>query len=215
MILMVGNTKGGVGKTTLAVQLAIGRARQGRQVWLVDADTQGTASMSIAERTLGPGIACSSYIEPKTLRSQVKQQLAGYDDVVIDVGGRDNGVLRTALMLTDVALVPFAPMSFDLWAMHNMAKAVSDVNGERDGLRVFAVMNQAEPRENSVDNAEAASAVREIPEFEYLDLPIRKRKAFSVASSQGMGVHETTPPDPKAVAELDRLLAAVFVLEEV
>lgn len=215
MILAVGNTKGGVGKTTLAVQLAIGRARQGHRVWLVDADTQGTASMSIAERSVEPGIACSSYIEPKALRSQVKQQAVGYDDVIIDVGGRDNGVLRTALMLADAALVPFAPMSFDLWAMHNMAKAIADVNGERDGLRVFAVMNQAEPRENSTDNAEAAAAVRDIPEFEYLDLPIRKRKAFSVASSQGVGVGEASTVDPKALAEIERLLAAVFVMEEV
>jgi chromosome partitioning protein len=99
--------------------------------------------------------------------------------------------------------------------MHNMAKAVSDVNGERDGLRVFAVMNQAEPREASIDNAEAAAAVRDIAEFEYLDLPIRKRKAFSVASSQGLGVAEATVQDPKAVSEIERLLAAVFVMEEV
>jgi len=215
MILVVGNTKGGVGKTTLAVQLAIARAGQGRRVWLVDADTQGTASMSIAERSVEPGIACSSYIEPKVLRSQVKQQAGSYDDTVIDVGGRDNGVLRTALMLADAVLVPFAPMSFDIWAMHNMAKAVADVNGERDGLIAYAVMNQAEPREASIDNAEAAAAVREIPEFQYLDLPIRKRKAFSVASGQGLGVGEVASLDLKALAEIERLSAAVFVLEEV
>ena len=41
MIITVGNTKGGVGKTTIAVNLAIARALAGRDVWLIDGDRQG------------------------------------------------------------------------------------------------------------------------------------------------------------------------------
>ena len=62
MILTVGNTKGGVGKTTLAVQLAIARALAGREVWLIDGDRQGTAAAAIAARAEAgrqPGIACA------------------------------------------------------------------------------------------------------------------------------------------------------------
>ena len=64
MILTVGNTKGGVGKTTLAVQLAISRAMAGRDVWLIDGDRQGTAAAAIAARSEAgrkPGIACAQY----------------------------------------------------------------------------------------------------------------------------------------------------------
>lgn len=46
MILTVGNIKGGVGKTTLAVNLAIIRANAGRDVLLVDGDEQGTVTLS-------------------------------------------------------------------------------------------------------------------------------------------------------------------------
>ena len=77
MILTVGNTKGGVGKTTLAVNLAIARALQGHDVWLVDADRQQTAQTAIsirAEANHLPLIACSSYAEGSVLRSQVMQQ---------------------------------------------------------------------------------------------------------------------------------------------
>ena len=77
MILTVGNTKGGVGKTTLAVQLAVMRAQQGREVWLIDGDRQGTAASAIAvraEQNRGPGIACAQYPDGPVLRTHVQQQ---------------------------------------------------------------------------------------------------------------------------------------------
>ena len=76
MIVTVGNTKGGVGKTTLAVQLAICRALSGREVWLIDGDRQGTATTAIAARAEAgrkPGIACAQYADGPTLRGQVQR----------------------------------------------------------------------------------------------------------------------------------------------
>ena len=64
MIITIGNTKGGVGKTTLAVNLAIARAMSGRDVWLIDGDRQGTAQTAIsirAEAGHQPGISCATY----------------------------------------------------------------------------------------------------------------------------------------------------------
>ena len=79
MIITVGNTKGGVGKTTIAVNLAIARALAGRDVWLIDGDRQGTAQTAIsirAEAGHTPGIACATYPDGPTLRAQVQQQAA-------------------------------------------------------------------------------------------------------------------------------------------
>ena len=118
MIITIGNTKGGVGKTTLAVNLAIARALAGRDVWLIDGDRQGTAQTAIsirAEAEHVPGIACATYPDGPTLRAQVQQQAAKFDDVVIDAGGRDSTALRAALVLSDVLLVPFQPRSYDVW----------------------------------------------------------------------------------------------------
>lgn len=213
MIITVGNTKGGVGKTTLAVQLAIARALQGREVWLIDGDRQGTAAAAVAARAQAgkaPGIACAQYPDGPTLRAQVQQQRAKWDDIVIDVGGRDSTALRAALILTDVLVVPFAPRSYDVWALDDMAELVDEARSVRDELRAYAVMNQADPGENSTDNAEAAAAVKEVPQFVYLPTPIRRRKAFSNASGAGLAVTEQTPRDAKAVAEITALLASLF-----
>jgi chromosome partitioning protein len=157
-----------------------------------------------------PGIACAQYPDGPTLRAQVQQQRDKWGDIIIDVGGRDSTALRAALILADVLVVPFAPRSYDVWALDDMAALVDEARSVRDGLRAFAVMNQADPGENSTDNADAVAAVAEVPQFTYLPTPIRRRKAFSNASGAGLSVAEMTPRDPKAVAEIKALATSLF-----
>ena len=198
MIVTVGNTKGGVGKTTLAVNIAIARALAGRDVWLIDGDRQGTAQTAIAIRAEAghqPGIACATYPDGPTLRSQVQQQRAKFDDIVIDAGGRDSTALRAALILSDVLLVPFQPRSYDVWALEDIAALIEEARSVRDGLRAYAVLNCADPGEASADNLGAEEAVAQVPQFELLNAPIRRRKSFSNAAGQGLSVLEAKPLD--------------------
>lgn len=216
MIVTVGNTKGGVGKTTLAVQLAIARALAGRDVWLIDGDRQGTAASAIAARAHAgrlPGIACAQYPDGPALRTQVQQQRDKWQDIIIDAGGRDSTALRAALVLSDVLIVPFAPRSYDVWALDDMAGLIDEARSVRDGLRCYAIMNQADPGEKSTDNADAAAAVGDVPQFEYLPFPIRRRKAFSNAGGAGLSVSELQSRDAKASAEIDKLVSSVFNIQ--
>jgi chromosome partitioning protein len=214
MILTVGNTKGGTGKTTLAVQLAISLTRSGRDVLLVDGDRQGSAQTAIAIRTDAarlPALACTQYPEGRVLRDQVRHQAAKYDDVVIDAGGRDSGALRAALVLSDMVLVPFLPRSVDVWALADMATLVDEARAVRDGLAALAVLNAADPGTSS-DNADAAAALADFPQLTLVDTPIRRRKAFANATGQGLSVDELVPLDLKASAELAALLSKALSL---
>ena len=160
-----------------------------------------------------PGIACAQYPDGPTLRSQVQQQREKWGDIIIDAGGRDSTALRAALILSDVLIVPFAPRSYDVWALDDMAALVDEARSVRDGLRAFAVLNLADPGETSADNAEAAAAVADVPQFIYLPTPIRRRKALSNAGGSGVSVAELSPRDPKACAELDVLVASIFNIQ--
>ena len=213
MIITVGNTKGGVGKTTIALNLAIALKLDGHDVWLVDADRQKTAQIAIDVRASNnqlPTIPCANYEDGKTLRTQVLAHLDKFEHIIIDAGGRDSTALRAALALSDILVVPFQPRSYDVWALSDIAALIDEARSVRDGnLRCFAVLNCADPG-ISADNAEAAAAVADISQFEYLPTPIRRRKAFSNAAGAGQSVLEIRPKDTKASAEINALVRELF-----
>lgn len=211
MILVVGNTKGGVGKTTLAVNLAIARALAGRDVLLVDGDEQGTAISFTELRTeqLGRAGYTAVSLYGAAIRTQTRQLAPKYSDVVIDVGGRDTGSLRAALTVADTLLIPVQPRSFDLWAIDNIAALVTEAREINEHLRAVLVLNAADAQGS--DNEAAAENLQEAKGLEYLPMPIGRRKAFPNAAAVGRSVLEQTPRDQKAVQELASLAAAVFV----
>jgi chromosome partitioning protein len=211
MILTVGNTKGGVGKTTLALNIAIARAIAGRDVWLIDGDRQGTAQTAIALRADAgrePAIACAQYADGSALRAQLQHQSKKFEDIIIDAGGRDSTALRAALVLSDVLLVPFAPRSLDVWALADICALIDEARSVRDGLRAYAVLNCADT--HGTDNQEAAEAVSDYPQLVYLNAPIKRRKAIANAAGQGLSVLEAIPKDVKANDELNALMLRLF-----
>lgn len=211
MIITVGNTKGGVGKTTLSLNLAIERARAGRDVWLIDADRQATASTALAVRVEAaqqPTIASALYTDGATLRSQVLHQQAKFQDIVIDAGGRDGTALRAALSLSDVVLVPFQPRSIDIWALRDVAELVEEIRSLGRELRAIGVLSMADVQ--GQDNKDAAAALADYPAITYVDTPIRRRKSMANAVGAGLSIAEYEPPDPKARAEFEALYEYVF-----
>lgn len=205
MIYAVCGTKGGIGKTTLAMQLATAHAIAARKVWLIDGDAQGSAIASAtarADRQELPQFAASWHPDGAQLRAQVRQQAAGYDVVVIDAGGRDSSALRAALMLADVAIVPVRPRSYDIWALDDMAKLIEQAQAQRDGLRAVAVLNMADPGVLASDNADAAEALAGFPALADAGVTIRQRKALAQASAAGLHITEARPRDEKAEREI-------------
>lgn len=212
MILAVANIKGGSGKTTLATNIAIARAIAGRDVLLVDADSQGSSADFTALRS--EMIGSSGYTLMRLLgrevRTEVEKLAPKFDDIVIDVGGRDNEGLRAALVVSDVVLVPVLPSSFDVWSFSSMVGLAREARAVNDDLRVLAVLNAADAQGS--DNKEARELISETDGVEALSCQIGRRKAFRNAAAQGRSVIDMTPKDPKAVEELRALVASVYSL---
>jgi chromosome partitioning protein len=210
MILALANVKGGVGKTTLAVNMAIARAIAGRDVLLVDADEQGSAADFTQIRTerLGSAGYTAMRLKGREIRSETAKLRNKFDEIVIDIGGQDSDSLRSALTVADCVLVPVQPSTFDVWAFERMAALVADAQTINGRLRALAVVNAADSQGR--DNEDARELMSQIDGIETLDLVIVRRKAFRNATSQGRSVLDMVPRDAKAVQELSALVSCLY-----
>jgi len=211
MIIVSGGIKGGSGKTTVATNLAIIRAMDGKKdVLLVDGDDQETATdftdlrQSQFEESGYTGVK----ITGKALREQLKKVSAKYDDIIVDVGGRDTTGQRAALTVADILVVPFVPRSFDIWTIDAVSNLVSEIREVNPRLRAYTFLNRADPR--GQDNEDAATAIQKSEQLKFVDAPLGNRKAFGNAASAGLAVTELKPEDPKAVEEMLNLYRFIF-----
>lgn len=212
MILTVGNTKGGVGKTTIALNIAAAAAISGKSVFFIDGDSQGTALTAITIRNeagVQPAIGCAAYPAAAQIKTQLSLIRDKYDLIVIDVGGRETAALRASLLLSDVLVIPFAPRSFDVWALSDIHSIIEEANAMRPvTLRCFGVLNGADSRGN--DNQEAIEALADYPLIQHLPTPLAKRKSVANAASRGLCIFEHRPRDEKAEVELNALISMLF-----
>jgi len=216
MIIVAGGIKGGSGKTTVATHLAVMRARQGRDVLLIDADDQETATDFTALRNerLPEGAGYTSIkLTGASVRTETLRLAKKYDDIVIDTGGRDTTSQRAALTVADKLIVPFVPRSFDVWTLEKVASLVEEMRAANPRLQAYVFLNRADPQGR--DNDEAAELLREAVGLEFLDTPIGTRKAFGNAASQGLAVPELKQQDPKATQEINILFGYLFDMQKI
>ena len=211
MILVCGGIKGGSGKTTIVSNLAVERAKEGKDVLLVDADEQESATIFTAIRKAEhPELPqyTSVILRESQVRSELERMRQKYDDIVIDTGGRDTRSQRASLSLADILLIPFNPRSLDIWTIENVEKLLEDMLSINPKLRAVSFLNRADPV--GVDNSESQEILSSVEKIEFAGVSIVNRKAFGRAVAQGLSVCELKQPDRKAIQEIMALYEYVF-----
>lgn len=214
MIYTIGGIKGGSGKTTLAVSLAVLLSKKDRKVLLVDADRQATATDFSQWRTesLGQTGFTSIQLADIQVRNEVQKLKSDYDDIIIDAGGRDTASQRAALAISDILLTPFAPKSFDVWTLEQVLELIQEMQMANPDLRTYAVLNKVDYNEK--DNKEARVYIEESGHIKVLQHHLHDRKAFANASASGLAVTEYKPKNEKAIAEVVALFDEILSLNK-
>ncbi len=200
MILAFTNSKGGVGKSTLAVHLAVWLSEQGNRVALVDADVQGSSSVWLKEAS--PETPLFRLATPDDVLDQVPRIAAAHDHVVIDGPAGLSELTRTLLFLTDVTFLPCGPSVLDLRAANEAIRVVRQVQTIRKGPpRAVLVPNKIQVQYRLSQELLATAKSLEIP----ASCGLRLRQAYADAVGQGTVVWRMGPRAAEAAAEMETL----------
>lgn len=207
MIIALLNQKGGVGKTTLALAVAGEWAMQGRRVILIDADPQGSALdwSEMRAREGLPRLFSVIGLARDTLHREAPALARDADLVVIDGPPRVAGLMRSALLATDMVLIPVQPSPFDGWASAEMLALISEARIYRPELVARFVLNRCGARTVLARDTAATLADHDPPA---LASRIGQRIAFAVAAQSGRIVRELDR-ESAAAREITALVAEV------
>lgn len=138
-VVTVAQQKGGAGKTTLAVNLAVAWLGRGRRVALLDTDPQGSLGRWFLARRAAIGVEGLEFSTASAwgVSYECEKLRKTNDVVIVDTPPKVDADLRPALREADLVLIPVAASHVDLWAVDGVLDLIA-----REGRAALVVLNR-------------------------------------------------------------------------
>ena len=204
-VISVLNQKGGVGKTTLSINLAAALKSAGHSVLLVDADPQGSSMDWAAAREAEPLFSVVSYAKP-TIHKTVADIGSGKDFVIIDGAPRVTDLARSCIMASDIVLIPVQPSPYDIWASQEIVGLIQEAGVFKPELQAAFIINRKIP--NTAIGRDVKGALTEF-DLPVLETTIGQRVIFAESAASGISVMEQ---DAKSQAAMEITMLAQDIL---
>jgi len=204
VIISLTNPKGGVGKTTLTVNLAVTMRRHYRDVTVLELDLQRSAYLWCKLRD-DAGIKPSVPAVTANGPGEIASICGPYRDnsnalLIADCGALDTDYNRAAIGASDLVIIPARPSQFELWALEKMPGILS-----ASGRQGHVLVTGATPT-SQVKVKALREYVEGIEGLRVMDTVIRYRMDYQDSVLEGRGVVEMSP-DGGAAREMQELTA--------
>lgn len=211
MVISITTTKGGAGKTTIAINLAVALALKGYDACIVDADEGQHSALDWSEYREEELHIPVMKVAKKSLIKEVRNNLSKrYDVVIIDGRPTSDGSTNQAAMASDITIIPVKQSAIDLEAFKKYLphfKIIKEMKEDLGGkVKGYVLLNDLTM--NSRASKEIEEAVQNIVDrTDYVKLLKSKlyhRVIYSDSITSGLGVMEEK--DDKAKKEVTELV---------
>lgn len=200
-IITIGHQKGGVGKSTIASNLAVDLSKE-FDVNVLDLDVQKSLSAFGVARGKNDLKFLSQPTDKEELMKIMDNHKRGI--LLIDTGGFDMDIQRIAMYGADLILTPVSDSPMELHGLSVFSKTISKLRESRPEIKASIILNRVHPfAGKSLD--ELLNEITESEHFEALGAVLRDRKAYKEAFYFGKSVTEFQP-DGEAAGELKMLI---------
>ena len=207
MIISFVNQKGGVGKTTTAINLASSLVRKNHNLVLIDADPQGSAT---TWHSIEDNQAFEIIDHPGELtQADIKTIETAYDYVIIDAPPAVDDKVKTILNTSDLAILPVTPSSLDLWSCKETLDTLESKSEMPLNGKIRLLINRKIPGTRVGREVRQALEKFDKPIFE---TELCQRVAYIDAMRYGVSVMQFAPGS-KAAGEIEKWGGEVSVLQ--
>ncbi len=200
-VITIAQQKGGAGKTTLAIHLALAWAASGRRVAIIDIDPQASVSSWFRLRNqrgeTGEAAIEAVAVSGWRVAAEVERQARNHDIVLIDSPPHAETEARIAVRAGRLVLVPVQPSPMDFWA----TKPILDL-ARAEKVPALLVLNRVPARANLTGAMLEAFGSLDVP---LAESQIGNRVALAAALNEGMGILEY---DPSSIAAAEIMALA-------
>lgn len=218
--ILCGQQKGGVGKSTLAGNIAVGLALHGHRVIVIDTDKQQTCVNWASRRKLAnikPEIQFAALLAKKNGHEEFVNTFknleasGNFDICIIDAGGRDNPELRLSMFVADVLIAPCLPSQADIESLEGFDEVVGEVLAGNPSLKCLTVLNKTNHGLNFSHEIKLANdAIAEMEHLHDCIGVVAERPNFRKAWLEGMTAYDLeTESAEKAKFEIEGIIACL------
>lgn len=202
MTICIANEKGGSGKSTLCLNLAVQLLKDNKEVVVLDTDSQKSMETFATIRVEKERPTFSLFNRSSGFSDTLKQMVSKYENILIDTKGEYSKETQKAMLLSDIVLVPTTPSQLDTEVLANMLERIEQLQELNENLRALIVINRMPTIPTLKERQALIEFIKEnnpSDKITLLESSLSERIVYKRSVSEGLGVIEYS--DKKAINE--------------